>query len=213
MKKRTKVLLSVLPVVFIFLIVGWMFGFISKDKKEEVSVVTATPTNIPLPTITPTPIPTLTPVPTATPVQTPAPTATPEPTEVPIQILSTPSIYDVFSEEDLELLFRVVEAEVTGGTVETKANVASVIFNRLEEGWWGGDLRANLLAKKQFEVITNGRYKTVEITESTIIACEKAFKEDTAQGALFFDSTNGKSWASSNMTFIFRDKAGHDFYK
>ena len=172
----------------------------TKDNVEEVEVF-VTP---PLPTVTPTPKPTATPVPT--------------PTEAPIdeiELMATqePTLYSTYSEEELELLFRVVEAEATDADVECKSHVASVVFNRLKEGWWGGDLTRTLMAKNQFEVITNGRYKKVTVTEDTILACELAFKEDTAQGATFFDSTDGKSWASRNRTWIFRDRAGHDFFK
>ena len=170
--------------------------------------------NVVMEVITPTP----TPVPTNTP--TPVPTVTPEPTsnvaEDDLTIFSTqepePSLYSTFTQEELELLFRVVEAEATDACVDCKSHVASVIFNRLKEGWWGGDLTRNLMAKNQFEVITNGRYMRVSITEDTITACEMAFKEDTAQGATFFDSTNGKSWAHKNRTWLFQDCAKHNFY-
>lgn len=166
-----------------------------------------------------TPVPTVTPISTPKPTPTPIPelTPTPEITEVPekeIEDMSVkePTLYSTYSEEELELLFRVVEAEATDADIECKSHVASVIFNRLKEGWWDGDLTRTLMAKNQFEVVTNGRYKKVTITEETIIACELAFKEDTARGALFFDSTDGKSWAARNLTWIFCDKAGHDFY-
>ena len=68
------------------------------------------------------------------------------------------------------------------------------------------------MAKRQFEVITNGRYKKVTITEETILACEIAFERDTAQGALFFDSTKGNSWAHMNQEYLFSDHV-HWFYK
>ena len=183
-------------------------------------------------TTTPTPTPEATPTPTST--QSPTPSPTPiikvESVEVPdvyeklikdvlekVEQLETfnkenPTLYNTYSEEELELLFRVVEAEATDYSVECKSNVASVIFNRLKKGWWGGDLISSLMAKRQFEVITNGRYKRVTVTDETILACEIAFAGDTAQGALFFDSTKGKSWAHRNREFIFSDDV-HWFYK
>lgn len=184
-----------------------------KDNVEEIEVCVTSPS----PTVTPTPTPVLTATPAPIPTSTATPTPKPTPTEVPkeeIESMATkqPTLYNTYSEEELELLFRVVEAEATDTDIECKSHVASVIFNRLKEGWWGGDLTRTLMAKNQFEVITNGRYKRVTITEDTIIACEIAFKEDTAQGATFFDGTNGKSWAAKNRTWIFRDRY-HDFYK
>lgn len=206
-KRQKEIILTTL--LGVVLLISLCCASFPKKKPEPI-----TPTPAPTLMLTPTPLPTPTSEPTPTPTPTPVPTATPTPEPVTTHpFASTDSLYMEFTEEELELLFRIVEAEVTGGTIETKANVASVIFNRLEAGWWGGDLKSNLLAEKQFEVITNGRYKTVEITEGTILACEKAFKGDTTQGALFFDSTGGKSWAAKNLTWIFRDAANHDFYK
>lgn len=125
---------------------------------------------------------------------------------------NAPTLYDIYSKDELELLFRVVEAEVTDYSIECKSHVASVIFNRIKTGWYDGDLVKNLLAEQQFEVVTNGRYKKMVVTEETILACEIAFENDTAQDALFFDSTKGKSWAHKNKTYLFRDDA-HWFYK
>ena len=123
------------------------------------------------------------------------------------------TIYDVYTEEELDLLFRVVEAEVTDGDFDSKCNVASVIFNRVEIGWWN-DLESTLLADEQFEVIENNRYKIVDVTNSTITACEYVFMNgDTTGGALFFDSTKGNSWAHDNCEFMFSDRVGHWFYR
>lgn len=127
-------------------------------------------------------------------------------------ILQSKTLYTTYSDEELDLLFRIVEAEATDYSVECKSHVASVIFNRIRTGWYDGDLTRNLMAKRQFEVVTNGRYKKMTITEETILACEIAFENDTAQGALFFDSTKGKSWAHENREYIFCDDA-HWFYK
>lgn len=202
-------------------------GLFYKDNSTTVNDVSATitPTVTPAPTVTYTPVPTSTPVPTNTP--TPTPSVTPLPdisitvikdalvaVEERLEICSTnkTTLYDVYSEEELELLFRVVEAEATDYGIECKSHVASVIFNRVNSGWKDGDLTKNLMSKRQFAVITNGRYLKVEITEETILACEIAFENDTAQGAFYFDSTKGKSWAHENKEFIFADDA-HWFYR
>jgi len=41
------------------------------------------------------------------------------------------TLTDVYSEEECEILYRIVEAEATGASVESKQNVANVIFNRV----------------------------------------------------------------------------------
>lgn len=125
------------------------------------------------------------------------------------------TIYDVFTEEELELLFRIVEAEVTSERhFDSKANVASVIFNRLESENFPNDLVSILTQKSQFATYSNNRYKKIIVSEATILACEYAWIfGDTTYGALFFDSCNFNSWAGRNLTHIFRDDVNHDFYK
>lgn len=122
------------------------------------------------------------------------------------------TIYDVFTKEELDLLFCVVQAEVGDFDFISKANVVSVILNR--HYYFQENLSSVLLAENQFATIANGMYLQVEVDEETILACEYVFLfGDTTNGALYFDSTDGNSWAAHNREFIFRDSAGHDFYK
>ena len=118
------------------------------------------------------------------------------------------TIYDYFSEEELDLLFHVVQAEVGNEySFESKVNVANVIFNRFYHERFP-DTLSDVLVRDQFSPIADGRYKEVEITEDTILACEYAFMmEDTTDGCLFFDSNN-----TLNYQFVFNDGA-HNFYK
>lgn len=122
------------------------------------------------------------------------------------------TIYDCFSEEELNLLFRVVQAEIGDEyTFEQKANVASVIFNRLNHEEFGNTLD-KVLVGSQFETVASGRYKMVEVSETTIKACEFAFEiEDDTNGALYFES----KWSNHHKyyaKYIFTDEA-HKFYK
>lgn len=119
------------------------------------------------------------------------------------------TIYEYFTEEELDLLFHVVQAEIGDEcySFEQKANVASVIFNRLYHEKFP-DALSEILVYDQFSPISNGRYKEVEVAEDTILACEYAFEiEDTTDGCLFFDSNN-----ALNYQFVFDDGA-HNFYK
>lgn len=118
------------------------------------------------------------------------------------------TIYDCFAEEELDLLFHVVQAEVGEEySFEQKVNVCSVIFNRLEHDRFPNTL-SKILTPDQFQPIADGRYKKVEVSEDTIIACEYSFQvEDTTNGCLFFDSNN-----TLNYKFVFNDGA-HNFYK
>jgi len=115
------------------------------------------------------------------------------------------TIYEYFTEEELDLLFHVVQAEIGDEcySFEQKANVASVVFNRLYHEKFP-DALSEILVYDQFSPI----YKEVEVSEDTILACEYAFEiEDTTDGCLFFDSNN-----TLNYQFVFNDSA-HNFYK
>ena len=125
-------------------------------------------------------------------------------------IIDSPeTIYDCFSEEELDLLFHVVQAEIGDEcySFDQKVNVASVIFNRLDHERFP-DTLSEILTPDQFQPISNGRYKTIEVSEDTILACEYVFAiEDTTDGCLFFDSNN-----TLNYQFVFNDNA-HNFYR
>lgn len=117
------------------------------------------------------------------------------------------TIYDCFSEKELILLFHVVQAEIGDKySFEQKVNVASVIFNRIKHERFPNSL-SGILVANQFATISDGRYKEVEVSEETVLACEYAFQiEDTTGGCLFFDSNN-----RLNYRFMFFDGA-HNFY-
>lgn len=117
------------------------------------------------------------------------------------------TIYDAYTEEELDLLFRVVQAEIGHGYSFTqKANVVSVIFNRIESDKFGNSI-GEVLIRSQFSTISNNSIYKVEIEEKTILACEYVYMfGDTTGGALFFDS-NGKL----NYKFLFNDGA-HNLY-
>ena len=128
------------------------------------------------------------------------------------------TIYDYFDQDELELLFRIVETEVRGDeNFDEKVNVASVIFNRIGHEDFPMTLTDILTQRSpspQFSSYISGAYKNVEVTDTTILACEYAFQiGDTTNGALYFDSTNGHSWADRNREYIFTDAVSHSFYR
>lgn len=118
------------------------------------------------------------------------------------------TIYDCFSNDELNLLFHVVQAEIGDEySFEQKVNVASVIFNRIEHCRFP-DTLGEILVASQFSSISDGRYQKVEVSDTTVLACEYAFSiENTAEECLFFDSNN-----KLNYQFAFADGA-HNFYK
>lgn len=124
-------------------------------------------------------------------------------------ILGRPeSIYDKFTQQELDLLFRVVQAEIGSEySFEQKCNVVSVIYNRLADERFGNTI-GEILVGHQFSTINNGAIYKVTVDERTVLACEYVYLfGDTTNGALFFDS-NGRL----KYQFVFNDGA-HNFYK
>lgn len=118
------------------------------------------------------------------------------------------TLYDYYSNEELDKLFSVVQAEIGDNySFIQKVNVASVIFNRIEHDLFPSEME-NILVSDQFSTISNGSYIGVEVSEDTILACEYAFMiEDTTDGCLFFDSNSALKYE-----FAFNDGA-HNFYR
>lgn len=130
------------------------------------------------------------------------------------QLNMTNKLHNDFSENELSLLYKIVEAEVTGeNKFESKVNVASTIFNRLDNELFSNNLQEILTSPTQFSSYWDGRYSQVEVLEETIRACEYAYEFRTTD-ALFFDSRNGaSSWAASSREYLFTDEVNHNFYK
>lgn len=116
------------------------------------------------------------------------------------------TIYDCFTGEELNILFRVVQAEIGNYSFDQKCNVVSVIYNRLRHEAFPNVLY-ELLTPDQFQTIQNGAVNNAVVSDDTILACEYVFIfGDTTGGALFFDS-NGRL----NYNYLFNDGA-HNFY-
>lgn len=121
------------------------------------------------------------------------------------------TIEDYFTESELNLLYMVVEAEITEGDFDSKVNIANVVLNRYYDGRFGESL-IDILNKEQFESVSNKRYKKVKVTEDTKLACEYAFIfEDTTFGSLYFEMLN-TNVHHKYADYLFSD-GYHKFYK
>ena len=116
------------------------------------------------------------------------------------------TIYDYFTEEEINLICRVVETETHQCDFDSKVNVANVVFNRLEHEAFDDTV---------FEVVTSDNqfaYWRKKISDDTLLAVEYAFMfEDTTNGALYFHS-NKKKETFCGKKYIFSDNAVHHFY-
>lgn len=126
------------------------------------------------------------------------------------------TIYDYTTDEEFDLLCRVVEAEIGIGNFDQKCNVASSIINRYFSETFPNDWKDLLFQKRngvyQYSSVGNGLYRTVEVSEDTILAIEYSFMiEDTTNGCTYFHSGNS-TWHEDNLEFVFDDGL-HKFYR
>lgn len=116
------------------------------------------------------------------------------------------TVFDVFTEEEVRLICRMVETECYQQDFDSKVNVACVAFNRFNSGKFGDTIKEVITRPNQFA------YGRTILAEDTILAVQYAFEVgDTTQGALFFHSMK-KTETFSGRTWIFTDNAGHNFY-
>lgn len=139
---------------------------------------------------------------------------------VSVQEEATEYVYDL-SERDMELLLRIVEAEAGCEDEDGRILVANVVLNRMESELFPDSVAEVVLQTNngvsQFSPVSSGSIWTVEISEETREAVEKALEgENISQGALFFaarkyaDSKRMK-WFDEKLDFLF-EHGGHDFF-
>ncbi|HKM33714.1 MAG TPA: cell wall hydrolase [Lachnospiraceae bacterium] len=128
--------------------------------------------------------------------------------------------YDI-SQEDYDVLLRIVEAEAGGEDAEGKMLVAGVVLNRVKSEDFPDTVKEVVFQKEngtaQFSPVYSGRYDSVVISEDTINAVDRVLSgEDISNGALYFaarkyaDSTKMK-WFDDKLTFLF-SHGGHEFF-
>lgn len=127
-----------------------------------------------------------------------------------------------FSEEELEVLLRIVEAEAGNEDEDGKLLVANVVLNRLNSEQFPNTVREVVFQQEkgvsQFSPVSNGSYYRVEISEETVSAVERALLgEDLSEGALYFAArkyadSNKMKWFDRNLTYLFIH-GGHEFFK
>ena len=115
---------------------------------------------------------------------------------------------------DAEMLMRLAMAEAEGESVEGKALVMLVVLNRVRSEAFPDTVEAVIFQTNQFSVtVAGGRYWTREPDEGCREALELVKQGwDESQGALYFESSNGSSWHSRNLEFLFQE-GNHRFYR
>ena len=128
----------------------------------------------------------------------------------------------IITEEDKEVLLRIVEAEATAEDVKGRMLVANVILNRVLSSKFPDNITDVVFQNNgktyQFSPIKDGRYWSVTVSEKTKEAVERVLNgEDYSQGALYFAARelanpNNMSWFDRELTRLFRYGV-HEFFK
>lgn len=115
-----------------------------------------------------------------------------------------------------DILYRITEAEATGGNVEQKKNVASCVLARVKAPQWPDTIEGVVFQNQQFTPVWDGRYYTVTITESTKEAVDWVLKNGETHDCLWFCSDGSyrkeNSYHRLNHTWVFFDGEHHYFY-
>lgn len=127
----------------------------------------------------------------------------------------------LLTEQDYMALVRIVEAEATGEDLMGKTLVANVVLNRVNSSRFPNAIydvvHQKIKGNAQFSPISDGRYYSVSITESSYEAVELALSgQDESNGALFFvarslASDGAVSWFDKNLKKVLKYGV-HEFY-
>lgn len=126
------------------------------------------------------------------------------------------------TEDDKEVLLRIVEAEATSEDVKGRMLVANVVLNRVLSKGFPNSIAEVVFQKNgnvyQFSPIKDGRYWSVKVSDKTREAVERVLAgEDESQGALFFvarrmANQNAVRWFDEALQYLFQYGV-HEFYK
>lgn len=126
------------------------------------------------------------------------------------------------TEEDLDILMRIVEAEAGNQDVEGRLLVANVVLNRVDSEQFPDSVKDVVFQKEkgvnQFSPVASGSIWTVEISEETDEAVGRALNgEDISDGALYFVARqyadgNKLNWFDRCLTYLF-EHGGHEFFR
>lgn len=112
------------------------------------------------------------------------------------------SIYEKYSDWEIDTMMRVVYCEIGSGSFEQMCNIAQVILNRVHNPYFPNTLGDVLLSPQQFTPVLTGWYQTVTPSEAVKLACEYVAMFYTVGDTVFFD-TNGRG--NEYGTFRFFD--------
>ena len=139
------------------------------------------------------------------------PPEAPEPTEIPVptEVVEEEFVpYYEYTEEELDLLARLIYSEGGGESYETKLKIASVVMNRVEDSNFPDTIRGVIYQKSQFSVTTVKINGVVMIDRPADEESKKAAKEILDYGSIlpstvqvFYATYCKESWVTSRATY------------
>lgn len=119
---------------------------------------------------------------------------------------------------EMELFYKIVQAEAGSEDLKGKILVANVILNRVKSSKFPNTIRGVVMAPGQFQPVTNGRIYTVKVSSQTMLAVNMALNgEDYSNGALYFMARSASSrgnvtWFDRALTKVLKH-GNHEFFK
>lgn len=121
------------------------------------------------------------------------------------------------SEEEYQVLLKIVEAEAPSEDIEGRMLVANVVLNRVHAKQFPNTITEVVFQKDQFAPVSDGMYYKRVVSEETIEAVERVLAgEDNSQGALYFvaralASEEGLRFFDEKLEKLFKHGV-HTFY-
>lgn len=125
------------------------------------------------------------------------------------------------TDEDIENLMRIVQAEAGGEDRKGKLLVANVVINRVRNSKFPDNITDVVFQRErnvtQFSPVSNGTIYNVNVSDETReVVYSALYGEDVSHGALFFMSRKyaepeNVKWFDEHLTYLF-SYGGHDFF-
>ncbi len=125
------------------------------------------------------------------------------------------------SQEDYDVLLRIVEAEAGCEDIKGKMLVAGVVMNRVESSRFPDTVREVVFQRGngtvQFSPVRDGRLNRVKVSEETKEAVKRVlYGEDITEGALYFAARKyadpeRMKWFDNSLTLLF-SYGGHELF-
>ena len=123
-----------------------------------------------------------------------------------------------FNDTELEILYRITEAEGTGQSIESKENIISSIINRVYDSNFPSTIKDIVFQDGQYSPIGDRRYYTVDVTDETKEAVHNVVKNGVTHDCIYFcnydnvKSSKLRKWFDS-LEFVFKDDSEHSYYR